>query len=97
MTKSSDYLTRKTLENQIRVYKEAVPWYERISMLGGIMGLMLGFSAVTGFELLFFLFDYLYITMKYRCTQEYLSTILKQESARTMTAVQRRAKRYARQ
>ena len=85
----------KTLENQIHIYKEAVPWYERISMLGGIMGLLLGFSVVTGFELLFFLFDYLYITMKYRCTQEYLSAILKQENlTKTKTAMQRRAERY---
>ena len=41
----------KTLEKQIRVYKEAVPWYERLSMLGGIMGLLLGFSVITGFVL----------------------------------------------
>ena len=86
-----------TLEKQIQTYKEAVPWYERISMLGGIMGLLLGFSVITGFELLFFLFDYLYITLKYRCTQEYLSAILKQESLlKTKTATQMRSARYSR-
>ena len=66
----------KTLEQQYRVYKEAVPWYERISMLGGMMGLLLGFSVITGFELLFFLFDYIYNTMRYQCT---LSTIAEQD------------------
>ena len=59
------------------------------------MGLLLGFSVITGFELLFFLFDYLYITMKYRCTQEYLSTILKQEKLKT--TLQKRSQRRERQ
>ena len=81
----------KTLEKQIHAYKEAVPWYERISMLGGMMGLLLGFSVITGFELIFFLFDYLYITIKYRCTQEYLSAVLQQETIQT--AMQRRTER----
>ena len=84
----------KSLEKQIRRYKEAVPWYERISMLGGIMGLLLGFSVITGFELLFFLFDYLYVTIKYRCTQEYLSTILQQENLKN--ALQRRTSSFSR-
>ena len=66
----------KSLEKQIRMYKEAVPWHQRISMLGGMMSLLLGFSAITGFELLFFLFDYVYLTMKFQCTQEYLSYLL---------------------
>ena len=70
----------QNLEKQRKIYKEAVPWHQRISMLGGMMGLLLGFSVITGFELLFFLFDYLYITLKYRCTQQYLSVILKQEN-----------------
>ena len=81
----------RSLEKQMRTYKEAVPWYERISMLGGIMGLLLGFSVVTGFELLFFLFDYIYITVKYRCTRDYLSAVLQQEF--TTTAMQRRSER----
>ena len=72
-----------SLEKQVRRYKEAVPWYERISMLGGMMGLLLGFSVITGFEFLFFLFDYLYITLKYRCTQEYLSSVLQQQNLKT--------------
>ena len=45
---------------EVRTHREAVPWYERLSMLGGMMGLLLGFSAVTGFEILLFLFDYLH-------------------------------------
>ena len=57
------------------------------------MGLLLGFSVITGFELLFFLFDYFYVTIKYRCTQEYLSTILQQENLKT--ALQRRASRFS--
>ena len=57
------------------MYKGAVPWYERLSMLGGTMGLLLGFSVITGFELLFFVFDYLYITIKYRCSYEYIQAV----------------------
>ena len=59
---------------------EAENQSNRNDLLGGMMGLLLGFSVITGFELLFFLFDYLYMTMKYRCSQEYLSYILKQDT-----------------
>ena len=79
----------KSLEKQIQSYKEAVPWYERLSMLGGMMGLLLGFSVITGFELIFFLFDYLYITIKERCTQGYISVLLQQENMKR--ASQRRS------
>ena len=41
-----------SLEKQVRMYEEAVPWYERMSMLGGMMGLLLGFSVITGFQIL---------------------------------------------
>ena len=85
----------KNLDKHVRRYKEAVPWYERVSMLGGIMGLLLGFSAITGFELLFFVFDYMYITIKYRCTKEYLSAILQQEHLTTAGA--RRSTRRGKQ
>lgn len=81
----------KSLEKQVRTYKEAVPWHERISMLGGLMGLLLGFSVITGFELLFFLFDYLFITMKYRCTRGYLFAVMQQENVKT--ALQRKVER----
>ena len=46
---------------ETRTHIESVPWYDRLSMLGGTMGLFLGFSVMTVFEFIFFLFDYIYM------------------------------------
>ena len=51
----------KTLDKYVRRYKEAAVWYERLGMLGGIMGMLLGISIITGIDFLLFVFDYLCI------------------------------------
>ena len=53
-----------SLPCQVVRYKEAVLWYERLGMLGGIMGMLLGISIITGLDFLFFVFDYLYVGWK---------------------------------
>ena len=43
-------------------YRVAVPWFDRLSLLGGTMGLLLGFSILSAVEFVFFVCDYAYTT-----------------------------------
>uniref|UniRef100_A0A7M5V1H7 Uncharacterized protein n=2 Tax=Clytia hemisphaerica TaxID=252671 RepID=A0A7M5V1H7_9CNID len=40
---------------------QAVSWTDLLSSIGGSIGLCLGFSLITGFEFLFFIFDYMLV------------------------------------
>ena len=48
----------KTLDVTVLTHKPTNDLVGRLSQLGGTMGLLLGFSTITIFELLFFIFDY---------------------------------------
>jgi len=69
----------KSLEKQIKKYVQAMPWFERISLLGGTVGLLLGLSLTTAFEVIFFTVDYIVATIKYKLTHRYLTDVLKRK------------------
>ena len=70
----------KSLEKQLRNYVEAVPWFERFSLVGGTIGLLMGLSMTTCFEIFFFCVDWTYLTIKDALTHRYLKQILKKET-----------------
>ena len=70
----------KSLEKQLRNYVEAVPWFERFSLVGGTIGLLMGLSVTTCFEIFFFFVDWTYLTIKDILTHKYLKQILKKET-----------------
>lgn len=70
----------RTLEKQLRNYVQAMPWFERISLLGGTIGLLMGLSLTTCFEFFFFCVDYSIIFIKHRCTRKHLSRMFRDSS-----------------
>ena len=57
-----------------------MPWFERISLLGGTVGLLLGLSLTTMFEVIFVAVDYALATVKYKLTHSYLTDVLKRKT-----------------
>ena len=67
----------KSLERTLRNYVEAMAWFDRFSLLGGTVGLLMGLSVTTCFEFFFFVIDYIIIYAKYRLFQKYIDYLMK--------------------
>jgi len=67
----------KSLERTVRNYVEAMAWFDRFSLLGGTIGLLMGLSVTTCFEFFFFLVDYIIIYVKYKFFQRYVAYLMK--------------------
>jgi len=70
----------KSLDKQVKKYVQSMPWFERISLLGGTVGLLLGLSLTTMFEVIFVAVDYAVATVKYKLTHSYLTDVLKRKT-----------------
>jgi len=66
----------KSLERTLRNYVEAMAWFDRFSLLGGTIGLLMGLSVTTCFEFFFFVIDYIIIYFKYRFFQKYIAHLM---------------------
>jgi len=67
----------KSLERTVRNYVEAMAWFDRFSLLGGTIGLLMGLSVTTCFEFFFFLVDYIIIYVKYKFFQRYVAYLMR--------------------
>jgi len=68
----------RSLERTLMNYVEAMAWFDRFSLLGGTVGLLMGLSVTTCFEFFFFVIDYIIIYVKYRFFQKYIDYLMKQ-------------------
>ena len=67
----------KSLERTLRNYVEAMAWFDRFSLLGGTIGLLMGLSVTTCFEFFFFLIDYVSVYIRYRFIHTYLRDLMR--------------------